>query len=295
MEKDLSLYISKLNNFDKKNQSRFLEKIIEYSLDAVATELPEIEYSRANYNRYFNRGTVESPVATLKMGGNQFEKFAKADRNNLIKAAFLTLVTPSLVIEKDSYDKLSDSFKPLHVYGKSFYRVESGNKRVVESVVVFKDENNIVIGSHNNDIENFVKQIKTADQIVFADPEISRMIVQLNKEVGNPVSLYGMNTEALNPRYDKSNILSIIMDEKVIERITVNPTRVNIVPPVPNISQSQEKSIELLKKENERLKKENLELGKQIMKIAYQQTKNEKQNLSQNKTKSKDDDYGFGR
>ncbi len=31
------------------------------------------------------------------------------------------------------------------------------------------------------------------------------------------------------------------------------------------------------------------------MKIAYQQTKNEKQNLSQNKTKSKDDDYGFGR
>lgn len=31
------------------------------------------------------------------------------------------------------------------------------------------------------------------------------------------------------------------------------------------------------------------------MKITYQQTKNEKQNLSQNKTKSEDDDYGFGR
>lgn len=31
------------------------------------------------------------------------------------------------------------------------------------------------------------------------------------------------------------------------------------------------------------------------MKIAYQQTKNEKQNLSQNKTKSKEEDLGYDR
>ena len=51
--------------------------------------------------------------------------------------------------------------------------------------------------------------------------------------------------------------------------------------------------LETLTAENARLRHENLQLGKQIMKIAYQQTKNEKQNLSQNKTKSKEKDSDY--
>lgn len=53
--------------------------------------------------------------------------------------------------------------------------------------------------------------------------------------------------------------------------------------------------LETLTAENARLRHENLQLGKQIMKIAYQQTENEKQNLSQNKTKSKEEDLGYDR
>ena len=53
--------------------------------------------------------------------------------------------------------------------------------------------------------------------------------------------------------------------------------------------------LETLTAENARLRHENLQLGKQIMKIAYQQTKNEKQNLSQNKTKSKEKDSDYDR
>ena len=252
MEKlQIDEYVSKLQHFDKNNQSRFLQKIIEYSLEASAVELPEVSYTRENYNSYFNRGQIESPISSLKMGENQFEKFAKEDRNNLMKAAYLTLVQPSIIIEKDSYDRVSDTFKPLHVYGKSFYRIESGNKHVVESVIVFKDENNVVIGSHDRDIDNFVKQIKTADQIIFADSEVSRVITQLNKEVGNPVSLYGMNTEALNPRYDKNLVLSS-MENKII-------------------ADQKEILITQLTKENARLKEENLRLGKQV--FEYQKEK----------------------
>ena len=279
MEKSqINEYILKLQQFDRNNQSRFLQKIIEYSLEASAVELPEVSYTRENYNSYFNRGRIESPVSSLKMGENQFEKFAKEDRNNLIKAAYLTLVQPSIVIEKDSYDRIADTFKPLHVYGKSFYRIESGNKRVVESVIVFKDENNVVIGSHNKDIDSFVKQIKTADQIIFADSEISRMITQLNKEVGNPVSLYGMNTEALNPKYDKKLILS------TMERRTA------VV--------QKEKLITQLTKENARLKEENLRLGKQIFEYQKEKLLSQKASVNKNNTRSKepkDKSYGYER
>lgn len=214
-------YKLKLEKLDKNNQSKFLQKLVEYSLEDNAIELPEVEYTRENYNKYFSRGKIESPVESLKMGENQFKKFGQNDRNNLMKAAYLTLTKPSLIIEKDSYDKVSDTFKLLHVYGKSFYRATNGNKRVVESVIVYKDENNIVIGSHNKDINNFTNQIKTADQIVYVDSEISRMITQLNKEVGNPVSLYGMNTKALNQSYDKNLDVSIIERLPLKENINV--------------------------------------------------------------------------
>ena len=205
---DLSEYKAKLSHFNPENKERFTQKLVEYAMDSSAVELPEVEYSRENYNKYFNRGNIESPVESLKMGNNQFEKFNQPDRSNLIAAAYLTLKQPSVVIEKETYDEKSESFKPLHVYGKSFYRVESGNKRAVESVVVFKNAENIVIGSHNNDIDNFVKQIKTADQIIFADKNVSRVITQLNEEVGNHVSVYGINTEPLNKSYNPDEILS---------------------------------------------------------------------------------------
>ena len=53
--------------------------------------------------------------------------------------------------------------------------------------------------------------------------------------------------------------------------------------------------LETLTAENVRLRQENLQLGKKIMKIAYQQTKKEKQNLGQNKTKSRDKDSDYDR
>lgn len=204
--KELDTYKAKLSHFSKENESRYLQKVLEYSLDMTAVDLPEVEYSRENYNKFFNRGEVNSPIGKLKMGDHQFEKFNKEDRKNLIKAAYETLTNPSLIISKETYDEKSESFKPLNVFGKSFYRIESGHKRVVESVVVLKNDKNIVIGSHNNDVDNFVRQIKTADQIIYADESISRVIAQLDKEVGNHVLLYSQKTEAIQTIPQNENL-----------------------------------------------------------------------------------------
>lgn len=214
INREVEIYKAKLSHFSKDSDSRYLQKVLEYSLDMTAIELPEIEYTRENYNRFFNRGEISSPIGKLKMGNHQFEKFNKDDRKNLIKAAYETLTNPSLIISKETYDEKSESFKPLNVFGKSFYRIESGHKRVVESVVVFKNDKNIVIGSHNNDVDNFVRQIKTADQIIYADENISRVIAQLDKEVGNQVLLYSQKTEAIKNIPQNKNLSNQQSQEK---------------------------------------------------------------------------------
>lgn len=178
-------------------------------LNATAVELPELPLTRDNYKKLFDRGYVESPIETLKMGENQYEKFKRTDRNNLLAATYMTLTQPSLILEKETYDEKAEQFKPVHVYGKSFYRKESGNKRVVESIVIFKEENRIIISSHNKDVKDFVKQIKTADQIVYMDKEVGRVATWLQEKAGDHVPLQGINTRVINSSYNTENLVSI--------------------------------------------------------------------------------------
>ena len=178
-------------------------------LNATAVELPELSVTRDNYKKLFDRGYVESPIETLKMGENQYEKFQRPDRKNLLAAAYMTLTQPSLILEKETYDEKAEQFKPVHVYGKSFYRKESGNKRVVESIVIFKEENRIIISSHNKDVKDFVKQIKTADQIVYMDKEVGRVATWLQEKAGDHVPLQGINTRVINSSYNTDNLVSI--------------------------------------------------------------------------------------
>ena len=191
------------------NSTKPLKETLETVLNATAVELPELPLTQENYEKLFDRGYVESPIETLKMGENQYQKFKRSDRNNLLAAAYMTLTQPSLILEKETYDEKAEQFKPVHVYGKSFYRKDSGNKRVVESIVIFKEENKIIISSHNKDVKDFVKQIKTADQIVYMDKEVGRVAVWLQEKATGHVPLQGINTRVINSSYNTENLVSI--------------------------------------------------------------------------------------
>ena len=191
------------------DSTRPLKETLETVLNATAVELPELPLTQENYEKLFDRGYVESPIETLKMGENQYQKFKRSDRNNLLAAAYMTLTQPSLILEKETYDEKAEQFKPVHVYGKSFYRKDSGNKRVVESIVIFKEENKIIISSHNKDVKDFVKQIKTADQIVYMDKEVGRVAVWLQEKATGHVPLQGINTRVINSSYNTDNLVSI--------------------------------------------------------------------------------------
>lgn len=106
---------------------------------------------------------------------------------------------------------MSEEFKPVKVYGKSFIRSTPDNKLMVESVVIFQDGKEISISTHNKDIGRFTRQIKTADQVIFVDSAVSRVASLILKNGGSHVRLEGIdiNTQVLNEGYNKESLLSI--------------------------------------------------------------------------------------
>lgn len=190
-DEDLTFYYEK---FEKEaaneNEVVQLQKAFALSLEKNVSPLKELELNRENWNKMFPDGTVKTPVGTVKLGENQFDKLRRNDRNNLLAAMYETLSNPALILEKETLDEKSGEFRPINVYGKSFIHEDSNHKRAVESVVIFKDGENISISTHNKNIKDFVKQIKTADQIIYADSEISRVASLILQNGGSHVRLH---------------------------------------------------------------------------------------------------------
>lgn len=137
-DNNLTSYIERfLKETEGRSDEIQLQKAIELALEKNTVQLTEVELNRENWNRFFPNGSVETPIGTVKLGENQFNKLQKEDRNNLLAAMYETLSNPSIVLEKETLDKNSGNFKPVNVYGKSFIREDSNHKRIVESVVIF--------------------------------------------------------------------------------------------------------------------------------------------------------------
>lgn len=190
-DEDLTFYYEKFEKeLANENEVVQLQKALALSLEKNVSPLKELELNRENWNKMFPDGTVKTPVGTVKLGENQFDKLRRNDRNNLLAAMYETLSNPALILEKETLDEKSGEFKPVNVYGKSFIHEDSNHKRAVESVIIFKDGENISISTHNKNIKDFVKQIKTADQIIYADSEISRVASLILQNGGSHVRLH---------------------------------------------------------------------------------------------------------
>ena len=188
---DLTFYYEKFaKEAANENETVQLQKALALALEKNVSPLKEVELNRENWNKMFPDGTVKTPVGTVKLGENQFDKLRRNDRNNLLVAMYETLSNPALILEKETLDEKSGEFRPVNVYGKSFIHEDSNHKRAVESVIIFKDGENISISTHNKNIKDFVKQIKTADQIIYADSEISRVASLILQNGGSHVRLH---------------------------------------------------------------------------------------------------------
>lgn len=154
--------------------SKNQKNILSDSLKETAEKFVSVVYSRENYKKIFGDGVIESPIETIKLGSNQFVKISPGNRNNFMYAIRQTLENPSIILGKETWDNNSETFKPVHLYGKSFIN-DNNSEKLVESLIIFKEGNNIAVSLHPNGIDKFVEQIKTTNDIVYLDDEVSRV------------------------------------------------------------------------------------------------------------------------
>lgn len=206
------------------NISQYQKKLLSNALKETAEDFVSVVYSRENYNKIFGDGVIESPVETIKFGSNQFIKLSPGNRNNFMYAIRQTLEKPSIILGKETWDDNSESFKPVHLYGKSFIN-DNNSEKVVESLIIFKEGNNIAVSLHPKGIDKFIEQIKTTNDIVYLDDEVSRVVAfaitggdsHVVKENENflsrvrKVSYSSLGQESyplINKNYNRENLLS---------------------------------------------------------------------------------------
>lgn len=190
------------------SESEEIRNICSESLKETAQPLIEVPYSNKNYSNIFKSGYLETPVESIKMGEGQFVKLATPDRNFTLGAVYETLTNPSIVLEEKRYDEELEHNKPYHLYAKSFLMETSGNKKVVQSLIVAKDDKNIVVGAYPRDISDFMSEMTTAGEIIYVDKNVSRVASAFSKGVTQDIE-WEVLSSPTNPKYDESKLLSI--------------------------------------------------------------------------------------
>ena len=208
---------SKINDYELhvywKNKSvEELKKSLKYALNEVAEELPEIDFTRENYNKLFPRNRIETPIETVKIGAHQFEKLEIKDRKNLLQAVHDVLANPDLIIDEKRKSVFGDT-ENTHVYAKSY--VINEKTKAIQSVVVSIEDEYVSITTHKRDISNVVNKIKKPDQLLYAAAKVRLLVEQHMKEN---------------------------LSQSVVNR---NRENEYVIPPQTNISQTQGKSINM--------------------------------------------------
>ena len=187
-----------------------LKKALAVGLYQTAEPLQKTELTRENFNRYFVRGEVQSPIETVRMGEHQFEKLQRSDRNHLLDGVYKTLINPSIILNTQTFDEKENKIKPVHIYGKAFYSTDSETSRIIKSVVVFKQGKSISVSSHQNSIAAFLKHLNSIQDLSYANKTLVEKTSVILKEAGSGVDLRHINTRPINLAYDEKNLLNEI-------------------------------------------------------------------------------------
>lgn len=183
-----------------------LKKALAVGLYRTAEPLSIVELTYENYNRYFARGEVQSPIESVKMGRNQFEKLEKSDRNHLLYGLHETLLRPSMILNTTGFDKTENKWKPFHLYAKSFYHESFDSDKVVQSVIIFRDSSNISISTHSKDLERIFKFFKDPQELIYMDKGLEQKTSLALQQCGCSVDLKHINTRPINLAYDEKNL-----------------------------------------------------------------------------------------
>lgn len=128
-----------------------------------------VDYTRENYNKLFPRGECQTPLGTIKLSPNQFERFATKDNGERIKfmgALQQCLQRPDVIIgktdNKNRYSKL---------YLKAF--LDNNGKKAYLAVVPNIKGIDVVVSNSPRDTKDIAKEIKKAGICYYIRPALT--------------------------------------------------------------------------------------------------------------------------
>lgn len=172
-----------------------LKNSLKSALHEVAVPLQEIDFTKENYNKLFPRSRIKTPIESVKLGANQFEKLEKKERQKILQAVHDTLATPDLIISEEKENVFGEK-ENSHLYAKSY--IIDDKIHGIQSVAVSIDGENVSISTHERDINNIVNKIKKPDQLLYAAAEV-RLLVEQHTELPQSV---------VNPNRDREYVAS---------------------------------------------------------------------------------------
>jgi len=135
--------------------------LIMANMRAAPLPLKTRELSKDEYKGLFPRGTEKTPLSTVKIGENQFEKMETKGRKGLVSAMYWTLKEPSVIL-----DELRDG-EESRIYIKSFRDPGSPKVIYIISVVVEIEEQFVAISTGKRKEKQVKQKIKLARRLLY--------------------------------------------------------------------------------------------------------------------------------
>lgn len=176
-----------------------LKNSLKSALHEVSVPFKEIDFTRENYNKLFPYSKVNSPIETVKLVANQFEKLEKKERQKILQAVHDTLATPDMIINEEKEDVFGEK-ENSHLYAKSY--IIDDKIHGIQSVVVSIDGENVSISTHEPDINNIVNKIQKPDQLLYVATEVRLLVERAT----------GKQLVTVNPNRDSEYVASLIQN-----------------------------------------------------------------------------------
>ena len=106
---------------------------------------------------------IKTPLGKVKIGKNQFEKLEchkNEGRDKLLFAMYLTLKDPVVIIN----EKRDDQKAVLFI---SSFKRDNKKTKIINSVVITKQNVMISISTHRKELNSIIRKIKNASDILY--------------------------------------------------------------------------------------------------------------------------------
>ena len=193
------------------------EALVE-EMEAGAETAPEMELTPENWVSQFGEdGMVQTPLGAVKMGDNQYLKFAQKGRSGKLGMVKPTLENPDVIVEDKSFANEGQKTERAssYVFIKAFKKVDGSRYYLFTSVTVSKDGNEVVI-SNQEKSSNKISKLLQNGKITWIKESSLHPITQDGKPVslndsnkstksGSQPALLGINSPAIPDKDTQSS------------------------------------------------------------------------------------------